>query len=121
MSGCPAGHQPRNCVCSWMSRVRYGLACLEHRAEHTVLARQRSERGDQPVGHPRREEAAEAAFPVGQSERGIARAGQLARSVDQPLQHLVDGEPSSDREHGVADGLEGRADRRRHGCNDTSR
>ena len=89
--------------------------------EHTVLARKRAERGDQSVAHARREEAAKAAFPVGQAECGIARAGQLARSVDQPLQHLVDREPGGDREHGVADGLEGRADRRAHGCNDTSR
>ena len=97
------------------------LTRLEHRAEHAVLARQRSERCDEPVAHARREEAAEAAFPVGQSERGVPCAGKLARAVDQSLQHLVDREPGSDREHGVADRLERRADRRGHACNDTSR
>ena len=97
------------------------LARLEHRAEHAVLARQRSERGDQLVAHARREEAAEAALPVGQSERGVPCTGELARAVDEPLQHLVDRELGRDREHGVADRLERRADRRGHACNDTSR
>ncbi len=104
-----------------VARAVRRLARLEHRAEHAVLARQRAERGDQLVAHPGREEAAEAALAVGQPERREARAGELARAVDEPLQHLVDREPGRDREHGVADRLERRADRRRHSCDDTSR
>ena len=82
---------------------------VEHRAEHAVLPRQRAERGDQLVAHARGEEAAEAALAVGQPERREARAGELAGAVDEPLQDLVDGEPGRDREHGVADRLQGRA------------
>ena len=76
-----------------MSLVRYGDVRVEHRAEHAVLPRQRAERGDQLVAHARGEEAPEAALAVGQPERREARAGELARAVDEPLQDLVDRQP----------------------------
>ena len=88
---------------------RYGTR-VEHRAEHAVLARQRAERGDQLVAHARGEEAAEAALAVGQPERRVARAGELARAVDEPLQDLVDRELGGDGEHRVADRPQRRAE-----------
>ena len=39
---------------------------------------------------PDDEESAKAALAVGHAERGVPRAGELARAVDQPLQDLVD-------------------------------
>ena len=78
--GARDGHQPRKRGCAWMSSVRYGSARLEHRAEHPVPARERAERGDQLVAHPRHEEAGEAALAVRRAERRVAGAGQLARA-----------------------------------------
>ena len=51
---------------------------------------------------PGDEEAAEAAVAVRDAERGVARARQLARAVDQSLQHLVDRALRRDGQHGVA-------------------
>ena len=82
---------------------------VEHRAEHAVLARQRAERGDQLVAHAGGEEPAEAALAVGQPERRVARAGELAGAVDEPLQDVVDGHLGRDREHRVADRPQGGA------------
>ncbi len=89
-------------------RVR--VAPLEHRAEHAVLAGQRAEGRDQLVAHPRGEEAAEAADAVGEAERGIPRAGELAGAVDEPLQDLVDRELGGDAEHSLADRPQRRAE-----------
>ena len=85
------------------------LPRLQHRAEHTVLTRQRPERGDQLGAHPGGEEATEPALPVGKPQRSEARACQLAGGVDEPLQHLVDRKLGTNREHGVAHRLQGRA------------
>ena len=52
--------------------------------------------------HPGHEEAAEAAVAVGDAERRIARADQLARALHEPLQHLVDRALRRDGEHRVA-------------------
>ena len=84
------------------------LAGLEHRSQHAVLARQRPERGDQLVAHARGEEAAEAPVAVGQPERGVARARQLARGVHEPLEHLLHRQLGGHAQHGVAHSLEGR-------------
>ena len=102
MSGWPSGHQPRKRGSSWMSCVRYGVGRVEHRAEHPVRARQRAQARDQLVAHAGDEEAAEAAVAVGDAERGVARAGQLARAVDEPLQHVVDRALRRDGQHRVA-------------------
>ena len=67
-----------------------GAAGLEHRAEHPVGARQRAHRLDQLVAHPGDQKAPESAAPVRDPERRIARAGELARRVHEPLQYLVD-------------------------------
>ena len=62
--------------------------------------------GDQLVAHPRHQEAAKAAVAVGDPERRVVRAGELARAVDQPLEHLVDRQLGGHGEHRVADRLE---------------
>ena len=46
---------------------------------------------------------AEAALAVGQPERRVARAGQLPRAVDEPLEDVLDRQLGRDREHRVAD------------------
>ena len=94
---------------------------VEHRAEHAVLPGQRAERGDQLVAHARGEEAPEAALAVRQPERREAGAGELARAVDEPLQNLVDRQPRRDREHGVADRLQCRAEPLFHPRDDRTR
>ena len=75
----------------------------QHRAEHPVSARQGPHLGDQPVAHPRHQEAAEAAVAVGDPERRVVGCGELARGVDEALQHLVHRELGGHGEHGVAD------------------
>ncbi len=87
---------------------------LEHCPEHTVLPRQRAERGDQAVAHPGGEEAPEAAVAVGQPERRVPRPRQLARAVHEPLQDLVDRQLGRHRQHGVADGPQLRTQRLHH-------
>jgi hypothetical protein len=81
---------------------------LEHRPEHAVLAWQRPHRGDQLVAHPGSEELAEAALAVRQPECRVAGAGELARALHEPLQHLFDRQLGGHRQHGVADGPERR-------------
>ena len=78
-------------------------------------ARQRTHRGDQLVAHARDEEAAKAALPVRNAERGVARAGKLAGRVHELLQHLVHGQVRGHREHRVADRLQRRIEPLRHG------
>ena len=85
------------------------LGRVEHGAEHAVLSRQRAERRDQLVAHAGGEEPAEAALAVGQPERRVARPGQLPRAVDQSLQDVVHRHLGRDREHRVADRLQGGA------------
>ncbi len=89
-------------------RVR--VALVEHRPEHAVLAGQRAEGRDQLVAHPRGEEAAEAAHAVGQAERRVVGAGELAGAVDEALQDLVDRELGGDAEHSLADRPQRRAE-----------
>ena len=67
-----------------LGQVRLGR--VQHRAEHPVRARQRPHRLDQLVAHPGRDEALERALAVGDPERGVARAAELARGVHEPLQ-----------------------------------
>ncbi len=86
------------------------LLRLEHRAEDAVRPRQRAERSDEVVAHPRREEAPEAARLVGQSKRGVARGRQLARAVDEPLEDVLDRQLGRDGEHCVAHRLQRRAE-----------
>ena len=88
-----------------------GLARLEHRAQDAVLAGQGAEGGDQLVAHARREKACETALAVRQAERRVARPRELARAVDEALQHLVHGQLGGDGEDGVAEGLQGGAER----------
>ena len=85
------------------------LGRLQHRAEHPVRARERTHGLDQLVAHPGRDEAGERALAVGDAERGVARAAELARGVDDPLQHGLDLVIGGDREHDVAQRAEGGA------------
>ena len=78
-----------------------GLGRLQHRAEQAVRARQRAHGGDQVVAHPGRDEAGERPLAVGHPERGVARVPELARRVDDPLQHRLDLALGRDREHHV--------------------
>ena len=83
-----------------------GLRGLEHRAEQAVRARQRAHRGDLLLRHAGGDELGEAALAVGDAERRVARAGELARGLDDALQDPLDGALGRDRQHGVAHGLE---------------
>jgi hypothetical protein len=74
-----------------------------------VGAGQRAHRGDQLIAHAGDKEAAKAACPVRNAERGIPRAGQFAGAVDEPLQHLVDRQLGGHGKDGVADRLQCRA------------
>ena len=86
------------------------LRRLEHRAEQSVRAGQRTHRRDQLVVHSGDEEPPEPARAVGDAERGVARTGELAGSVDQALEHLVDRSLRGHRQDRVADGLQRRAE-----------
>ena len=86
------------------------LAFLEHRSEHAVLPRQRTERGDHRLTHPGGQELAEAALPVRDAQRGVPCIGELACTLDEPLEHLLDRELGRDGENGVADRLQRRVD-----------
>ena len=116
MSGCLDGHQPRKRGCSWMSAVRYGSLVSSIAAEQPVRARERAERGDQLVAHPGHEEAGEAALAVRGAERRVAGARQLARGVDELLEHVLDRALRGDRQDGVADGAQRRVERVGHGA-----
>src|SRR5205085_2135418 len=50
--------------------------------------------------------SAEAAIPVGDTERGEARVGELPGRMDQLLEHLLDRPLGCDRQHRIGDGLE---------------
>jgi hypothetical protein len=85
-------------------RVRVG----EHRAEEPVGPRQRPDLLDELVAHPRREELREAGpFLVGDPERRVARADQIAGRVHEHVQHHGERSLAGDREHDVAHRREG--------------
>ena len=67
-----------------------------------MRARQRPHRLDLLLGHPGGDEAGEVALAVGHAERRVARARQLARGVDDALEHGVDRPLAGDRQDGVA-------------------
>ncbi len=85
------------------------LGRIQHRAEHPVRARERTHRLDQLVAHPGRDEARERALAVRDAERRVARAGELARGVHEPLQHGLDLVLGREREHDVGERAEGGA------------
>jgi hypothetical protein len=91
-----------------------GSIRLEHRAEHSVLPRKRAERGDELVAHARGEEPPKAAVAVRKSERRVTCGGELASAVHEALQHVLDRELGRNREHGVADRFQSRAQPFRH-------
>ena len=74
---------------------------LQHRSEQPVLARQLAERRDELVAHSRGDEPREAAVAVGHTDRGVARARQLARGVDELLEHRLDRVLGGDRQDGI--------------------
>ena len=91
MSGWPAGHQPRKRGSVVDVGGAVGLGRLEHRAEHPVRARQRARaRRSARRSCPTTRKRLKPPSPSGIAERGVARAGQLARAVDEPLQDLLD-------------------------------
>ena len=83
MSGCWRGHQPRKRGSSWMSSVRYGVALS------SIAPSMPWVRGSGPIDAissslmPGDQEAPEAARAVGDAERCVARADELARRVHQ--------------------------------------
>ena len=108
MSGCarrPPAAEARVRV-DVVDPVRLGR--LEHRAEQPVRARQRPHRLDQLLAHARGDEARERALAVGHAERGVARPAELARRVDEPLQHRLDLALGGHRQHDVGERAEGR-------------
>src|SRR5215212_6885249 len=87
------------------------LRRLEHRAEQPVRTWERPHRRDELVAHARGKELTEPAVAVGQPQRGVAGRRELARTVHEALQHLLDRELGGHGQHGVADGLECGAER----------
>src|SRR3954454_12324043 len=93
--------------------VRVGR--VEHGAEHPVLPRQRTERLDQLVTHPRGEELAEAALPVGQPECRITGVSELPRGVHEPLKDFFHRPLRSDGENSITDRTQRGRKRLAHG------
>ena len=83
-----------------------GRRGLEHRPEQAVRARQRPHGGHLGVRHAGGDELGEGALAVRDAERGVARAGELPRGVDEAAQHPLDGALGGDRQHGVAHALQ---------------
>ena len=106
--GCARGHQPRKRGSWRMSTVRYG------RSDSSIAPSSPCVRGSGPIAAtsssvmPDGDEALEGALAVGDPDRRVPRPGELARRVDEALQHGLDRALGGDREHGVAHRLQRR-------------
>ena len=85
------------------------LLRLEHRAEQPVGARQRAHRSTSSSVIPAVMNCANPPSTVGDPERRVAGARQLARDLDDAPQHPLDRALGRDCQHGLVHGLE-RAD-----------
>src|SRR5438105_3954450 len=102
-------------------REAVALGRLEHRAEQPMLARKLADGVVLLLRHSRRDEVREPALAVGNADRRVARAGELARRVGELLEHGLEAVLGRDRDDDVADGAEGAAgERLGHAQNDTS-
>ncbi len=93
-----------------MSRVRYDDGVSSIAPSTPCCLGSGPSEATRLVAHARGQEAAEPALAVGQAERCEPRAGEVARAVDESLQDLVDRQAGCDREHGIADRLQRRAE-----------
>ena len=107
MSGCARGHQPRKRGCG----VDVGGA-VAARGASSIAPSIPCVRGSGPIAAissslmPATRKRRKPPLAVGDAERRVARAGELARLVDEPLEHLVDRRLRRDGEHRVADRLQ---------------
>ena len=81
-----------------------GRRISQHRAEQPVLAGELADRGPLLVSHARGDEIGETPLPVGDTDRRIARVGQLTRRVRQLPEHRLERPLGRDCQHRVADG-----------------